>query len=147
MRGCFPVAAFLTPPSGIERSGRYRPTPPNFAAPRGRGTALLPLGSRGARTPLAFHTATDMVLGFGTGVPFGLNARQQQAWWTHGGGARLVNDALKALGTYGVPAGTTGPQMGGWFKKEIRKFDRANHDHYDAYVQYIFYYAAFYPSV
>jgi len=32
-------------------------------------------------------------------------------------------------------------------EKEIRKFDQANHDHYAAHVQNIFYYAVFYPAV
>jgi TRAP-type mannitol/chloroaromatic compound transport system substrate-binding protein len=64
-----------------------------------------------------------MTLGLGTGLPFGLNARLQQAWWVHGGGAKIVNDALKAFGGYGIPAGTIGPQMGGWFKKEIAALD------------------------
>jgi TRAP-type mannitol/chloroaromatic compound transport system substrate-binding protein len=72
-----------------------------------------------AHTPLSFHVAKDMTLALGTGLPFGLNARYQQSWWLYGGGAKLVNDALKALGAYGIPAGTTGPQMGAWFKKEI----------------------------
>jgi TRAP-type mannitol/chloroaromatic compound transport system substrate-binding protein len=76
-----------------------------------------------AHTPLSFHVAKDMTLALGTGLPFGLNARHQQSWWAHGGGAKLVNDALKALGAYGIPAGTTGGQMGGWFKKEISSLD------------------------
>jgi TRAP-type mannitol/chloroaromatic compound transport system substrate-binding protein len=76
-----------------------------------------------AHTPLSFHVAKDMTLALGTGLPFGLNARQQQSWWAHGGGAKLINDALKALGAYGMPAGTTGGQMGGWFKKEINALE------------------------
>jgi TRAP-type mannitol/chloroaromatic compound transport system substrate-binding protein len=74
-------------------------------------------------TPLSFHVAKDIALALGTGLPFGLNARQQQSWWAHGGGAKLVNDALRALGAYGIPAGTTGGQMGGWFKKEINSLE------------------------
>jgi TRAP-type mannitol/chloroaromatic compound transport system substrate-binding protein len=76
-----------------------------------------------AHTPLSFHTAKDMVLGLGTGLPFGPNSRLQLAWWSHGGGGKLVNDALKALGAYAIPAGLTGPQMGGWFKKEINTLE------------------------
>jgi TRAP-type mannitol/chloroaromatic compound transport system substrate-binding protein len=76
-----------------------------------------------AHTPLSFHTAKDMVLGLGTGLPFGLNARLQQSWWAHGGGAKLINDALKGLGAHAMPAGLIGPQMGGWFKKEINSLD------------------------
>ncbi len=76
-----------------------------------------------AHTPLSFHAAKDMTLALGTGLPFGPNARQQRSWWSHGGGDKLVNDALKALGAYGIPAGTIGGQMGGWFKKEINALD------------------------
>jgi TRAP-type mannitol/chloroaromatic compound transport system substrate-binding protein len=74
-------------------------------------------------TSLTFHAGKDMVLGLGAGLPFGLNGRFQQSWWTFGGGADLVNAALRKLGTYGIPAGTIGGQMGGWFKKEIAALD------------------------
>ena len=61
--------------------------------------------------------------GLGSGLPFGLNARHQQSWWSFGGGADIVNTVLRRLGTYGIPAGTIGPQMGGWFKKEINALE------------------------
>ncbi|MGL4727231.1 MAG: ABC transporter substrate-binding protein, partial [Bosea sp. (in: a-proteobacteria)] len=34
-----------------------------------------------AHTPTYFYVGKDATLGFGTGVPFGLNARQQHSWW------------------------------------------------------------------
>jgi TRAP-type mannitol/chloroaromatic compound transport system substrate-binding protein len=76
-----------------------------------------------AHTPLAFHAAKDMTLGLGTGLPFGLNSRQQMSWWMFGGGADLINASLNKFGVHGLPAGTTGPQMGGWFKREIGGLD------------------------
>lgn len=76
-----------------------------------------------AHTPLGFHAGKDMTLGFGTGLPFGLNARLQQSWWMFGGGAELINASLKRFGSYGIPAGCIGAQMGGWFKKEINTLD------------------------
>lgn len=76
-----------------------------------------------AHTPLASHANKDMTLGFGTGLPFGLNARHQMSWWSFGGGDDIVNAALRKLGAYGIPAGVTGAQMGGWFKKEINELD------------------------
>ena len=76
-----------------------------------------------AHTPLSFHTSKDMTLGFGAGLPFGLNARQQQSWWMFGGGAHIVNSSLRRLGSHGIPAGCIGAQMGGWFKKEINSLD------------------------
>ncbi len=72
---------------------------------------------------LSLHTGKDLTLGFGSGLPFGLNARHQQSWWTFGGGARIVNTVLHRLGTYAIPAGSTGAQMGGWFKREINSLD------------------------
>jgi TRAP-type mannitol/chloroaromatic compound transport system substrate-binding protein len=76
-----------------------------------------------AHTQLSHHTAKDMTLGFGSGLPFGLNTRHQQAWWTYGGGGDVINAALKKLGVYGIPAGSTGAQMGGWFKREVNSLD------------------------
>jgi len=76
-----------------------------------------------AHTPLHFYAAKDMVLGVGGGLPFGLNARQQMSWWMFGGGADIINAALKKLNVHGIPAGSTGAQMGAWFKKEITSVD------------------------
>ena len=63
------------------------------------------------------------MLGIGSGLPFGLNARHQLSWWTFGGGNEIVNAALKKLNVYGIPAGSTGAQMGAWFKKEINAIE------------------------
>ena len=76
-----------------------------------------------AHTPTYFYVGKDPTLGFGTGIPFGLNSRQQQSWWTFGGGAEIVNTSLKRLNVVGIPAGITGAQMGAWFKKEIDSVD------------------------
>jgi len=72
-----------------------------------------------AHTPLFFYSHKDPVLGLGSGLPFGLNARHQLSWWMFGGGADLINGSLKKFNAYGMPAGSTGAQMGAWFKKEI----------------------------
>ena len=76
-----------------------------------------------AYTPTNFYVGKDPTLGFGTGVPFGLSSRHQQSWWTFGGGAEIVNAALKKLNVVGIPAGLTGVQMGAWSKKEIGSVD------------------------
>jgi TRAP-type mannitol/chloroaromatic compound transport system substrate-binding protein len=76
-----------------------------------------------AYTPLHFYSAKDPVLGLGSGLPFGLNARQQLAWWMFGAGGELINASLKKFNAYGIPAGLTGAQMGAWFKKEINSLD------------------------
>jgi TRAP-type mannitol/chloroaromatic compound transport system substrate-binding protein len=76
-----------------------------------------------AFTPLHFYYYKDPVLGVGSGLPFGLNARHQLSWWTFGGGSETINAALRKLNVYGIPAGSTGAQMGAWFKKEINSVD------------------------
>lgn len=72
-----------------------------------------------AFTPTGYYQGKEPVLAFGSGVPFGLNARQQSAWWTFGGGREHINNALKRLNVIGFPAGASGTQMGAWFRKEI----------------------------
>jgi TRAP-type mannitol/chloroaromatic compound transport system substrate-binding protein len=76
-----------------------------------------------AYTPLYFYASRDPVLGLGSGLPFGLNARQQLSWWTFGGGRDLIGEALRKFNALGLPAGSTGAQMGAWFKKEITSLD------------------------
>ena len=56
-------------------------------------------------------------------IPFGPNARQQNAWFHDGGGNALVNDFVKKFNLVAFPCGNTGTQMGGWFRKEINAVD------------------------
>ena len=72
------------------------------------------------------HTASYYYIGktpavaFGTTVPFGLNAQQQNSWLYAGGGLKLLQDLYaQKFGVIQFPAGNTGVQMGGWFRKEI----------------------------
>ncbi len=75
------------------------------------------------------HTASYYYFGkeptfaFGTAVPFGLNSRQQNAWQFHHGGMDLLNEFYKKFKLHGIPAGNTGCQMGGWYRKEIKTPD------------------------
>lgn len=75
----------------------------------------------------AGHTASyyywgkDPTFAFGTAVPFGLNARMQNAWMYQGGGIALMNEFYQKYNIIGFPGGNTGAQMGGWFRKEINK--------------------------
>jgi len=75
------------------------------------------------------HTATyyyvgkDFTMGFGTALPFGLNARQMISWIRHAGGEDLLNGLLKDFNCIGFAAANTGAQMGGWFRKEINSPD------------------------
>ena len=67
-----------------------------------------------------YYVGKAQVLAFDTGVPFGLTTRQQNAWMYYGGGIELFRSVLADFGIIQFPAGNTGAQMGGWFRKEIR---------------------------
>jgi TRAP-type mannitol/chloroaromatic compound transport system substrate-binding protein len=47
----------------------------------------------------------------------------QNAWQYFGGGMDLLNKFYEKHNVYGIPAGNTGAQMGGWYRKEIKKPD------------------------
>ena len=68
-----------------------------------------------------YYFGKDPTFALGTAVPFGLNARMQNSWWSFGGGAELMNAFYKKFNIYAIVAGNTGCQMGGWFRKEIRE--------------------------
>ena len=70
-----------------------------------------------------YYFGKDQTFAFGTAIPFGLNARQQYAWYYHGGGLELMRDFYKDHGVVNHLAGNTGCQMGGWFRKEINTVD------------------------
>lgn len=67
-----------------------------------------------------FYIGKDPAFAFGTGIPFGPNTRQQNAWFYQGGGNDLLNEFYATYKLYHLPSGGTGTQMGGWFRKEIR---------------------------
>ena len=72
------------------------------------------------QTAAYYYVGKDPTFAFGSTVPFGFNARQQQAWMLSGGGLELMNELLKDYNIIGRFAGNTGAQMGGWFRKEIK---------------------------
>jgi len=72
-----------------------------------------------AHTALSYSWSKDPSYAFGSGAPFGMNARQHAAWLQEGGGA-LIDDALSERNLAAFPMGDTGGQMAGWFRKEIR---------------------------
>ena len=67
-----------------------------------------------------YYVGKDPAFAFATNIPFGLNARQQNAWMYYGGGLEIVADLFKDYGCIQFVAGNTGAQMGGWFRKEIK---------------------------
>ena len=56
-------------------------------------------------------------------VPFGLNARQQNAWFYDGDGMKLIERVRQEVQRLRLLGGNTGAQMGGWFRKEIKTVD------------------------
>ena len=67
-----------------------------------------------------YYVGKNPALAFGTCVPFGLTAQQQNAWYYHGGGLEVMHELYSDFNVINFPAGNTGVQMGGWFKKEIK---------------------------
>ena len=68
-----------------------------------------------------YYFGKDPTFAFATAIPFGLNARQQNAWMYHGGGLELMHEFYKDYNITSFPAANTGAQMGGWFRKPINK--------------------------
>ncbi len=66
-----------------------------------------------------YYIGKNPALAFDACVPFGMTARQKTAWLVEGGGLELLNAAFADFNTLTFPAGNTGTQMGGWFKREI----------------------------
>ena len=73
-----------------------------------------------AHTAPYYFFGKDPTFAFACAIPFGMNARQQNAWMYHGGGTALMRDFFKSYNIVNFPAGNTGAQMGGWFRKEIK---------------------------
>lgn len=75
------------------------------------------------------HTASyywkgkDITTTIFTTAPFGMTAAEQGAWLYYGGGMELMQKTYDKFGVYSFPGGSTGVQMGGWFRKEINSLD------------------------
>jgi TRAP-type mannitol/chloroaromatic compound transport system substrate-binding protein len=73
-----------------------------------------------AHTAPYYFFGKDPTFAFACAVPFGMNCRQQNAWMYHGGGLDLMREFMKDYNIINFPAGNTGAQMGGFFRKEIK---------------------------
>ena len=73
-----------------------------------------------ALTAPYYFTDKDPTFAFGCAVPFGLTARQMDAWMEYGGGRKLMDDFYGQYNIKSLSAGNTGAQMGGWYRKEIK---------------------------
>jgi len=58
-----------------------------------------------------------------TSMPFGLTSPEQYAWFYQGGGLELMQKVYDKHNILSFPGGSTGVQMGGWFRKEINSLD------------------------
>lgn len=67
-----------------------------------------------------YYFGKDPTFALDCAVPFGMNVRQYQSWYWHGGGDKLINDFFGNYNVTAIPAGNTGTQMGGWFRKEVK---------------------------
>ncbi|MBI5852067.1 MAG: TRAP transporter substrate-binding protein DctP [Planctomycetes bacterium] len=66
-----------------------------------------------------YYTGKAPALAFDTCVPFGLTARQQNAWLKEAGGLELLRGVYADFGIVNFPCGNTGAQMGGWFRSPV----------------------------
>ena len=97
--------------------------------PRAGGEVVPPLEILGAveegsapvgHTASYYYLGRSNALGFGTALPFGLTARQQNAWLYEGGGLEMLRPLYaEEFNLIQWPAGNTGVQMGGWFNSEL----------------------------
>ncbi|BAU66318.1 TRAP dicarboxylate transporter- DctP subunit [Stanieria sp. NIES-3757] len=97
--------------------------------PRAAGEIAPPLEvldvvSQGAvqcgHTASYYYIGKSPALAFGTTIPFGFTAQQQNAWLYEGGGlTKLQEIYARKFNLIQFPAGNTGTQMGGWFRKEV----------------------------
>jgi TRAP-type mannitol/chloroaromatic compound transport system substrate-binding protein len=94
-------------------SGEIVPTPGVIDAIQ---NATVEMG----HTIVYYYFGKDPTFAFGGAVPFGLNARGQNAWAYYGGGNDLMNEFFAKFKMVGMPCGNTGAQMGGWWRKEIK---------------------------
>ncbi len=72
------------------------------------------------QTSMDYYFAKDPTFALATAFPFGLNARGQSAFARAGGGDALFNDFLVGAKVVAFPAGNTGAQMGGFFRKPLQ---------------------------
>jgi TRAP-type mannitol/chloroaromatic compound transport system substrate-binding protein len=74
-------------------------------------------------TAMYYYIGKDPTWALFCAVPFGLNARQQNAWFYEADGQKLIDEFAAKFNTKALLCGNTGCQMGGWFRKEIKTVD------------------------
>jgi len=91
------------------------------------GLGVLDAVSQGTvqmgHTASYYYVGKNPVFAFGSALPFGLTYRQQNSWLYEGGGKELLQKTFSDFNIVHFPAGNTGVQMGGWFRKEVNTVD------------------------
>lgn len=90
------------------------------------GTEVLNVVEEGSvsvgHTASYYYVGKSPATAFGTALPFGLTARQQNAWLYEAGGLDMMQEFYaEKFNVIQFPAGNTGAQMGGWYNKEINQ--------------------------
>ena len=70
-----------------------------------------------------YYIGQNPALAFDCTVPFGLTARQYNAWMYEGGGLELMRGLFSDFNIINFPGGNTGTQMGGWFLRDVQTLD------------------------
>lgn len=77
----------------------------------------------GGHTAPYYFFGKDETFALDCAVPFGMNSRQMTAWMYHGNGLKLTREFYRQYDIVNFPAGNTGVQMGGWYRKEIKSLE------------------------
>jgi TRAP-type mannitol/chloroaromatic compound transport system substrate-binding protein len=90
-------------------------------APGGQALDVVQNGTvEACHTCSYYYVGKDKTFGMGTSIPFGMNARQLNAWIYYGNGQKLLDEFYSNYNIVSFAGGNTGVQMGGWFRKEIK---------------------------
>lgn len=73
-----------------------------------------------------YYAGKDPDTLFFSSMPFSMTNSEQTAWFYEGGGLELANEVFAKHNIEVMPAGNTGMQMGGWFRKEINSVEDLN---------------------
>ncbi len=67
-----------------------------------------------------YYVGQHPAFAFFTAVPFGMVPNELHNWYYHMGGHKLHLEVGEEFGLHSFLCGNTGPQAGGWFRKEIK---------------------------
>ena len=76
-----------------------------------------------AQSAAYYFAGKDPIFSMSCAVPFGLTARQMDAWKDYGNGRKLLDAFFAKYNFKTASAGNTTTQMGGWYRKEIKSVD------------------------